>query len=267
MSYAGFLGAVLSPALAIVVGAALHRAYRSPSARPLLTRGLVTLAVLSAVAVGYTLPWDSRLIAHGVWWYDPGSVLARYRRVPVEEIAFMVGQTLLVGGWALTVLTGVEPADRPAGRRVRGRRAVGAVGWLLAALIGWGCLHADDHLWYVGAVLLWFGPPLALQNAFGGDLLAAERGVRVRVLLPSLLFLWAADRWALHTGAWHISAPLTVAPWPAGIPVEELLFFALTSMLVANTALLTTHPAMRARWATPRDLARRARSSAGQATS
>lgn len=61
------------------------------------------LTIVSIVAIVYTGPWDSAIIANGVWSYGPGQVLGvLVGHVPLEEYGFYVLQTFLVG--AITAL-------------------------------------------------------------------------------------------------------------------------------------------------------------------
>lgn len=96
-------------------------------------------------------------------------------------------------------------------------------------------------------LLLWAAPPLALQRLVAGDVLAARRAVRLRTALPVALWLAAADRLALADGIWAISPTRSTGLTVLGLPVEEALFFALTSLLVADGLLLATDRAVLAR--------------------
>jgi lycopene cyclase domain-containing protein len=100
---------------------------------------------------------------------------------------------------------------------------------------------------YLGSMLVWFGPLLAVQCAVGADLLRTRRAVRLGTLLPVVGYLWVADRIAIAAGIWHISPEYTVGITILGLPVEEAVFFAVTSLLVVNGLVLATHPATPAR--------------------
>jgi lycopene cyclase domain-containing protein len=66
-------------------------------------RLLFVLAAVAVLAVVYTGPWDSAIIANGVWSYGPGKVAGvLIARVPLEEYMFYLLQVLLTG--ALTAL-------------------------------------------------------------------------------------------------------------------------------------------------------------------
>lgn len=89
MTYAAFLVVFLGVPLLVLL--------LLPGTRP-DRRLLLILAGLSAVAVVYTGPWDSAIIANGVWTYGPGRVLGVViARVPIEEYGFYVLQVFLAG--------------------------------------------------------------------------------------------------------------------------------------------------------------------------
>lgn len=244
MTYRVFLLVVLLPAL-IVAAAALGVRYArtTPAHRGLLRRGLVLAGLLSVTAVVYTTVWDRWLILHSVWGYPPHSVLGTVFSVPIEEYLFMIGQTMLTGCWTLLV----EPAEPPfvsvPGRSAR--RVWHTVGWLAVAAVG-AALAVHQRSLYLGAILFWFGPPLALQAAVGADVLRALRRRRL-IGLAVTVGLWVADAFAIGEGAWWLSPEHTIGLRFFGLPVEEAAFFLCTNLLIVNSILLVSTPAMRAR--------------------
>jgi lycopene cyclase domain-containing protein len=242
MTYRAFLAVVLLPLAVCTISPVVCRGPGPPAGpRAEVRRSLALTGVLIVVAVVWTTPWDRWLIVHGVWGYPPGSVLATVARVPVEEYTFMAVQTVLAACWTLFVSVGA-PHRRPAGSW---RRTVCCAAWL--AVAGAGLLLATrTPTSYLGAILLWFGLPLALQAAAGADVLRAGRRERLAGLL-STPPLWAADALAIHSGAWYIGERRTVGWAVAGLPVEEAVFFLVTNLLVVNSIVLVRSPAMRAR--------------------
>jgi putative membrane protein len=214
--------------------------------------GAAALGILVAVAFAYTFPWDHQLVARGVWGYPEGRVLATLGVVPVEEAAFFVVQTLAVGlatlAWSRRLpapATDRTSVHRPAARLsvVRWGAAAAALG---AAAVGLLLLPTDPGT-YLGMILVWAGPVLALQWAFGGDLLAARaRLFGLAVGLPTL-WLWVADRLAIEWSIWWIAPDLTVGWRPLGLPVEEAVFFLVTNLLVVGGVRLAVDPRSLAR--------------------
>lgn len=242
MTYRVFLAVVLLPlALCATTPLMVRRRRLTPGQRAEFRRGLALTGVLAVVAVVWTAPWDRWLIVHDVWGYPPGSVTGTVAQVPVEEYVFMIGQTVLTGCWTLFATLGA-PHREPAGAW---RRWVCCAGWLAAAVTGL-LLTAWDPALYLGAILFWFGPPLALQAAAGADVLRAARKWRLAGLALTPL-LWAADALAIHAGAWHISGTQTLGWALAGLPVEEAVFFLATNLLVVNSYLLVRSCVVRGR--------------------
>ena len=163
---------------------------------------LVALAALIGLAVLATLPWDAALIARGTWSYPRAQPIGWVAGVPVEELLFMVLQPLLAGLWLRT-----RPAS-PAGARRGAARLGGTVLWLTAA--GLGVLLARSASGsYLGLLLAWSGPLLALQWAVAGNALWAQRRLLAAAALPPTLYLWALDRLGLHLRLWELSSTRT----------------------------------------------------------
>lgn len=97
VNYAAFLAIFLGVPLAVLL--ALSRQFFS-------RRLLVLLGVLAVVAVVYTGPWDSAIIAQGVWSYGAGQVVGLViNRVPLEEYVFYLLQVVLTGTFTAWLVT------------------------------------------------------------------------------------------------------------------------------------------------------------------
>lgn len=228
MNYALFdLLAVALPAALLLRGASRRRVLLAPT------------VVLSTLALLWTAPWDDHLVRTGVWTYDPSQVVARVGAIPLEEYTFVVLEVLLVGAWALR--SGALPVLPVPPRDVAGRRR-GAIAWAAVAATGLLLLLLGGQLRYLGLLLVWVAPPIALQRLVAGDVLAARRRVRLRTVLPVALWLCAADRIALAAGVWTIAPGSSTGLALLGLPIEEALFFALTCLLVSDGLLLATDP-------------------------
>ena len=216
MNYALFdLLAVALPAALLLRGV--------PGRRVLVAPG----AALSTLALLWTTPWDDHLVRTGVWSYDPAQVIGRIGSIPVEEYAFVVLEVMFVGAWALR--SGAVPLA-PAAHADIGCRRRGALAWVAVAATG------------LLLLLVWVGPPLALQQLVAGDVLTARRRIRLRIVLPTALWLCAADRLALAAGVWTISPGSSTGLALVGLPIEEALFFVLTCLLVTDGLLLAADP-------------------------
>jgi lycopene beta-cyclase len=195
----------------------------------------IGVGVLVVAAYVWTTPWDNYLVATEVWDYGQGRVLATIGYVPVEEYAFFGLQTLLAGAVTMIalrrrdLLDRSEPTERASGR---------TVAWWAAAGVGAAALTFVDPTRYLGLILLWIVPPLALQWWYGGRWLA-ERLRRVWPWLAALtVYLWIADGYAIANGIWSISERYTTGIRFGPLPLEEATFFLVTNLVVAQGLIL-----------------------------
>ncbi|MDT0631670.1 lycopene cyclase domain-containing protein [Rubrivirga sp. S365] len=196
------------------------------------------LALLVGIAFVYTTPWDNYLVAHEVWTYPPGRVLATIGWVPVEEYAFFVIQTVLAGLW-LRLFQARWPVPPPA---ERGARWLGVAVFGALSAAGAAALVAGGHWLYLGLILAWACPVLALMWAVGGELVWARRRLVAVTVVPLSLYLWVADRFAIGQGIWDITDATRTGWEIAGLPVEEALFFVVTTLLVAQGLVMLERP-------------------------
>ena len=253
MTYALYLLIFLGSAIAVLVALTVRDHARHPGFMP-----YVVLLGHILVAVAYTTPWDNYLVASGVWWYDPARVIGlTFGWVPVEEYSFFALQTLMTGLWLIWLRRRLElPSQerRALGcapeSRQRRRGIVTRLTWrwrpwkpgLLVALSA-GAIWAAALLvlftgWapgtYVALEVGWFLPPIILQLVVGADLLWRERRLVLLALLPPIAYLVASDAIAIGQGVWTISPQHSVGILLGNVlPIEEVLFFALTNVVIA----------------------------------
>jgi lycopene beta-cyclase len=247
MSYLAFhLIFILSP-LALLL-AAVRRA-------PVVlgSRARWTLPAIALIAFIYTTPWDNYLVYRGVWWYGSDRVLGTIGYVPVEEYAFFILQPLLTGAWTYLLLMrrggSVEAHedlvdDGPNGGMTLGlgpTRAIGLMVYLLLAAAGVLALTYERGL-YLGLILAWAAPVLAVQWVFVAPAARAAPTVFASGVGVPTLYLWIADRIAIGQEVWTIAPQYTTGIMLFGLPVEEALFFLVTNLLVVQGVLLFLQP-------------------------
>jgi len=228
-SYLGFhLVFVLPPLVAVGVAA-----YFRPAARWSRT-SLSGLAAIVLLAVVYTTPWDNLLIELGVWGYGDGVTSIHIWAAPLGEYLFFVLQPVLVALWLYNLDI---PTDAPLAVRLRDR-ALGLAAGLAVCALGVGLLFAGPSTLYLGAILAWAGPILAVQWAFGWPhLVRARRAVAAGIAVPTA-YLWLLDRYAIDAGLWRLSETYTVGIAPFGLPIEEALFFLVTNVFIVQGLVL-----------------------------
>jgi lycopene cyclase domain-containing protein len=236
-TYLQFHLAFLLPALMLMIATAfVSRAQMSAAVRPLgVGRTYWTgVAIITVVALAYTTPWDNYLIAEGVWWYGDGSTLVHLGYAPLEEYIFIVVQPWLTALWLshLSLPNTWPSVTHPIRSRV--------VATALAVLLGVGgwLMLGSDATFYLGAIVAWAAPVLALQWAVGApQLWARRRLVALGTLVPTT-YLCVADRIAIEYGIWVLSEQYTTGLTVAGLPVEEALFFLVTNLFVVQGLVL-----------------------------
>lgn len=191
------------------------------------------LGIILALAFGYTFLWDNALINRGVWSYGEGVVAGRLWSVPWGEALFFILQPILTTLWLFQLQI---PTDQPLGLSAR-QRTAGVGGGLAVSACGLLAMGSTSTL-YLGAILAWAGPILAIQWGFGWtQLWAARRTVALAVGVPTL-YLWIVDRWAISLELWTISETYTVGLAPFGLPIEEAVFFLMTNLFVVQGLVL-----------------------------
>jgi len=249
MTYFDFLLRFLVIPILILLAVALWDRRRG-RARDASLRGVSIWAAIAlhvVIALIYTTPWDNYLVATGVWWYDPAKVTGlTLGWVPIEEYTFFVLQPILGGLWLafLARRLPVRPKPLRASLRLWLPLALGMV-WLgsVALLVG-GWAPGT----YLGLQWVWALPPIMLQLAFGADILWRHRRLVALAIVPLTLYLSAADTFAIAGGTWTIDPAQSLNVYLGGIlPLEELLFFLFTNILVTFGIVLLWAEASRAR--------------------
>lgn len=186
------------------------------------------------IALVYTTPWDNYLVATGVWWYDETLVTGiTLGWVPVEEYVFFVVQTLMVGLWFLALSRHVfrgrpEAANRPALRSF----STVLVGLVWAGSVAILAAERQPGT-YLGLELAWGLPPIMVQLAFGADILWARRRLAAAAIVLPATYLCLVDALAIESGTWTIDpAQSTQIMVAGGLPIEEVIFFFLTTTLI-----------------------------------
>lgn len=237
MTYFGFLLRFLIIPIIILLGFSLWDRRRGRQRTSALRAWPMWAAIglHMLVALVYTTPWDNYLVATSVWWYDPSLVTGWVLGwVPIEEYTFFVLQPILAGLWLAFWARRLEGDEG----HVRAAFPTGARFVLLPLALVWlGMVAILLMGWrpgtYLALELVWALPPIALQVAFGADILWQYRRLVLLSLIPMTLYLSATDALAIGRGVWTIGPAQSLNIYLGGVlPVEEFLFFLLTTTLL-----------------------------------
>ncbi len=185
------------------------------------------------LAILYTTPWDNYLVAGGVWWYNPDLVTGiTIGWVPIEEYLFFLLQTTMTGLWVLAMHRRANlpqaVQNRPSLRIWSGILVLGLwIASLIIYLSGW------QSGVYLSLILGWALIPVLLQVTFGFDILLSNwRSLAWSILIPSV-YLWLVDALAIASGTWTIDPWQTTGIKVGPLPIEEMVFFLMTNLIIA----------------------------------
>lgn len=198
------------------------------------------IALHIVIALLYTTLWDNYLVATRVWWYDPELVTGfTIGWVPIEEYTFFILQPILASLWMLFLACRIKVVSSAANAPVRLRVwSVGgtAVIWLISVIILAVSWQPGN---YLALELGWALPPIALQLAFGADILWRYRRIVLWTIVPMTLYLATADALAICWGTWTINPQKSLNIFLGGVlPIEEFIFFLLTNILLTFGVVL-----------------------------
>ncbi len=207
----------------------------------------LSLLILSVLALVYTTPWDNYLVAHQVWSYNPGLVSGLvFGWVPLEEYTFFILQTILGGlwWWFLTRLLPEPEKFTPSGSTRFETLVATGLAWVVSAAVlfsGW------KPGTYLAITLFWALPAIILQLAAGADILWRRRRLVGLAVLPVVCYLSFVDALAISSGTWKISPAFSTGLLIGRLPVEEVVFFLVTNLLISFGMTLMTSPLSRQR--------------------
>jgi len=199
------------------------------------------------LAVVYTTPWDNYLVATKVWYYNPALVTGLViGYVPIEEYTFFVVETILSGllwwflarRFALTPgpLSSPKGAPKERGGFLPNKKLVYMSTCILIFvwLIFTYLFFFGATKWtYLSIILFWALPAILPQLLFGADILWHYRKLVFWAIMIPGAYLSLMDIVALKDTTWSISPTQTTSILFFGIlPIEEVVFFFITNMLI-----------------------------------
>lgn len=235
MSYFEFLIVFLLPPIIILTTLNLFDQHRKRVLPPefVTNQSWKIVLLLVVVAVLYTTPWDNYLVATSVWWYDPDLVTGfLIGWVPIEEYTFFVLQTIFTSLLTITLARYLPLPNTQfsPNTSLRWLLTLGLLPlWILSILalvVGW------DAGTYLAILFVWAIPPIALQLAFGADLLWHFRRLVIVAILAPTFYLAFADSLAISTGTWTINPAKSLMIFLGSLPIEEFVFFLTTNTLI-----------------------------------
>jgi lycopene cyclase domain-containing protein len=200
--------------------------------------GLVLLAVMI-----FTAPWDNLAAKWGIWGFPREKYSLRLGYLPIEEYAFFLlqsvnvmlairalfiffpdwqlGQETAVSKWTLICLAG------------------SLIPWTFVAIqLRWLRRKCGPRVNYA-VHLAWFLPVIYAQWVIAPPLFFGHAGLLALITGAFGIYYTLADLVAVRAGTWFFDEKQITGVKLGGVlPWEEIAFFFLTSLLVAQSYLL-----------------------------
>jgi lycopene cyclase domain-containing protein len=200
--------------------------------------GLVLLAVMV-----FTTPWDNLAAKWGIWGFPRAKYSLRLGYLPIEEYAFFLLQSLNVM-LAVRALFHFFPdwelgQETDVGKWTLICLAASVIPWIFVAIqLRWLRRHFGARVNYANH-LAWFLPVIYVQWILAPPLFWAHAGLLALVTATFGVYYTLADLAAVRAGTWFFDEKqITGAKLGGILPWEEIAFFFLTSLLVAQSYLL-----------------------------
>jgi len=182
------------------------------------------ILILVIIAVLYTTPWDSHIISKGIWFYDNDKIIGTLFRIPFEEYLFMILQTIISGLIFCNFKKKIHVVKFKFSIRY-------LIPFLLIFLIGLYILKNESFA-YIGYLITWASIPLAIQLFVGSKAIYFSFKNWVLPLLLFTLYLSIIDSIAIGNNIWTINDATSCGIKIFRLPVEEIIFFFLTNLLI-----------------------------------
>ena len=185
---------------------------------------IIGILILVIIAVLYTTPWDSHIIKNGIWFYDNDKIIGTLFNIPFEEYIFMIIQTIISG----LIFCNFRKKISNIGFKFS---IINLLPFLLIFLIGLLLLKYESFK-YIGYLITWASIPLAIQLFVGSKAIYFSFKNWILPLLLFTLYLSIIDSIAISNNIWTINDTTSCGIKIFRLPVEEIIFFLLTNLLI-----------------------------------
>jgi lycopene cyclase domain-containing protein len=198
--------------------------------------------VLLAVVV-FTTPWDNLAVKWGIWGFPREKYSFRLSYLPVEEYAFFLLQSVNVM-LAIRALFRFHPRwllriAVPFSHTTWILIGFSAVAWVVVAAQLFEFRRKAGSRINYALHLAWFLPVIYLQWLLAPRLFLGHGGLLILVTCAFGIYYTLADWVAVKARLWFFDEKQITGGKVGGIlPWEEMAFFFLTSLLVAQSYLL-----------------------------
>ena len=224
---------IIIPSIIILVLSLLISSTRQ---YPIPVKTLVlSMVSLSVIAFVYTTPWDNYLVANGIWTYNSSKIIGIiFGYVPFEEYMFFILETAFVClFFSLFLQLGLIKIPDESNIHFSKLKILILLFlsfvWIFSLIT---FIIELNQLLYLNLLVLWVIPPVFLQIFIGWDVISYNKS-RIGIIILILgSYLSITDAYAINTGIWSISQSFTTGLIFYGLPLEELMFFFSTVILI-----------------------------------
>ena len=220
-----------------------------PGGTELPHRDWTTMLVVCGIVMVFTTPWDNYAARCGIWSFPKGRYWKKILYLPVEEYAFFILQSVLVMllcrrlSPVLGGLGGLGEAPGEALAWSDPRFVWPAIAfllvWIVVGLLLRKRIHASHPAHYAWHLFFWFTPVAVFQWLLAGPILAPQLPLILTVTALAGAYYSLADLVAIRQGIWDFdSAQISGILLARAMPWEEVAFFFLTSLIVAQSYLM-----------------------------
>lgn len=199
---------------------------------------LVTLGLCLIVLI-FTTPWDNWAVKRNLWNFPKEKILFRIFYCPIEEYIFFLTQT--VQACLLTDILRSHFFNKTISLPAPDFRLASALGllWLIFFFLS-KKLSRPLSLTYLWHLFFWMLPVIIFQWTMGGFWIQQfPLAILTTLVLGTILCLF--DLIAIHQGIWFFDEKQTLGlNLFRLLPLEEILFFYLTTLMVVQGFLLFT---------------------------
>ena len=211
-----------------------------------LNKLILATLIISAIALFYTTPWDNYLVATGVWFYSSdliSGLIIFY--VPIEEYLFFILESIFVAEFlfisSLKLPKNIRLENKLIGAIIVNKKKLLfliliSILWIISLIL---FISRSYEFLYLSLILIWAIPPLFLLVLLGSAHICRSIKMLSVTISCTTLYLSAIDFLAIYLGIWEISESSSTNILILNIlPIEEALFFFITTILVSFGTLL-----------------------------
>ena len=202
---------------------------------------IISIVSLSVIAFVYTTPWDNYLVANSIWTYNSSKIIGIiFGYVPFEEYMFFILETVFVSLF-FSLFIQLRLIEIPEESSIHFSQTkilillFLSLIWIISLIT---FIMGFNRLLYFNLLVLWAIPPIFLQLFIGWDVISYNKSKIGIIVLVLGSYLSITDAYAINTGIWSISKEFTTGIIFYGLPLEEMLFFFSTVMLIIFGQLL-----------------------------